>query len=74
MRKAGDGQLNALDGRLEGALRNLISRAQYVCAHRYGANDPVGTRQIAIDDLRAEVARAIEALQPPIDGDQVRRE
>lgn len=44
------------------ALRMLILRAEYVCAHRYGRNDPVGTRLIAIEDLRAELKRARAAL------------
>jgi hypothetical protein len=59
---------NETQGRIRGelyeALTNLMSRAEYVCAHRYGASDPVGTRIIAVEDLRQEIQRAREAMTP----------
>lgn len=48
--------------RLRLQLAHLVSRADYVCAHRYGQHDPVGTRIVAIQDLAAEAQRARELL------------
>lgn len=45
------------------ALLPLIDRARYVCAHRYGKHDPVGTRLVAINDLRDELHRVESALE-----------
>lgn len=47
-----------LVSRLREQLQRMINRAEYVCAHRYGVTDPVGTRLLAIDDLGAESSRA----------------
>jgi hypothetical protein len=47
---------------LESSLRALLRRAEYVCAHKYGRNDPVGTRVVAVTDLRDECARVAKAL------------
>ena len=43
-------------------LQRLISRSEYVCAHRYDAGSPVGTREMAVGDLRAETERAKRLL------------
>ncbi len=48
---------------LEDALSSLSDRAQYVCAHRYGAQDPVGTRIVAVSDLKSEIVRANRTLK-----------
>ena len=42
----------------------MVRRSLYVCAHRYDKNDPVGTRLIAISDLKAETERALKLFQP----------
>jgi hypothetical protein len=42
----------------------MIRRSLYVCAHRYDKDAPVGTRVIAIEDLKAETERALKLLQP----------
>ena len=47
---------------LRESLIAMVRRAQYVCAHRYGSDDPCGTRQIAVDDLREEMKRAYQTL------------
>lgn len=43
-------------------LEMMIRRADYVCAHRYGHAVPVGTRILAIEDLRHATERARGAL------------
>ena len=48
--------------RLRLQLAYLMNRADYVCAHRYGPTDPVGTRLVAIQDLATETQRARELL------------
>ena len=48
--------------RLREQLEALALRADYVCVHRYEAIDPVGTRVVAINDLRAETRRAFDTL------------
>ena len=51
------------ESKLRELLAALLSRAAYVCAHKFGQKDPVGTRVIAVDDLRAEIARVVAALR-----------
>lgn len=41
----------------------LASRAAYVCAHDYEAHKPVGTRLLAIADLKAEYDRTAQLLK-----------
>jgi len=41
---------------LEMQLLNMMVRAEYVCAHRFGAGDPEGTRVIAVNDLKLELS------------------
>ena len=41
----------------------LASRAAYVCAHDYEAHKPVGTRLIAIADLKAEYDQSAQLLK-----------
>lgn len=48
--------------RLRLQLAHLAIRAEYVCAHRYGPRDPVGTRKVAIQDLATELQRTREIL------------
>lgn len=48
--------------RLRLQLAHMVNRADYVCAHRYGPSDPVGTRLVAIQDLATETQRARELL------------
>lgn len=48
---------------LEEQMDKLISRAEYVCAHKFGENDPVGTRIIAVSDLNGEIRRAKKMLR-----------
>lgn len=43
---------------LEETLDQLTQCAEYVCAHRYGERDPVGTRIVAVSDLNGAVRRA----------------
>lgn len=54
--------LQRLVMRLRLQLAHLVSRADYVCAHRYGPSDPVGTRKVAIQDLAMEAQKARELL------------
>lgn len=42
----------------------MVRRSLYVCAHHYGKDDPVGTRVVAIEDLKAETERALKLFQP----------
>lgn len=49
--------LDYLD-RVEECFDDLTRRAEYVCAHRFGEVDPVGTRIIAVSDLHGAVRRA----------------
>ena len=48
--------------RLQEQLWTMVRRASYVCAHNYDPSAPVGTREIAIEDLRAETGRTIDLL------------
>lgn len=48
--------------RLQEQLWTMVRRASYVCAHNYSPDAPVGTREIAIEDLRAETRRTIDLL------------
>lgn len=54
--------LQRLVMRLRLQLAHLVSRSDYVCAHRYGQRDPVGTRELAIQDLATETQKAREIL------------
>lgn len=49
--------------RLLEQLTALASRAAYVCAHDYEAHKPVGTRLLAISDLKAEYNRTAQLLK-----------
>lgn len=41
----------------------IVRRADYVCNHRFGAKDPVGTRVIAVCDLKDEIRLAKQLLR-----------
>lgn len=58
---------------LEEELRQMIARAEYVCAHKYGERTPVGTRIIAISDLQGQINHAKRVIRWPNDPDQGRR-
>ena len=51
-------RLQRVVSRLCEQLQNLTNRADYVCAHRYDASAPVGTREIAVSDLGREASKA----------------
>ncbi len=55
---------------LEEELKRLMARAEYVCAHKYGERDPVGTRIIAVSDLRGEIEHAKRVIRWPNARDQ----
>jgi hypothetical protein len=48
--------------RLHEQLWTMVRRATYVCAHNYAPSAPVRTREVAIEDLRAETRRTIDLL------------
>lgn len=52
---------------LEEELKRMMARAEYVCAHKYGESDPVGTRIIAVSDLRGEIEHAKRVIRWPND-------
>ena len=59
--------------RLRLQLAHMVWRSDYVCVHRYGPSDPVGTRMIAVQDLAQEAQRARELLietQTPEDSEE----
>lgn len=45
-------------------LGSMVRRSLYVCAHKYTKDSPVGTRLVAIADLKAETERALKLFQP----------
>lgn len=53
---------------LEDELKRMMARAEYVCAHKYGELDPVGTRIIAVSDLRGEIEHAKRVIRWPNSG------
>lgn len=61
MKKA---QLEARLDEVEREFLNVLFRCQYVLEHRFGLNDPVGTRLIAIEDLRTECDKAKQLFKP----------
>lgn len=52
---------------LEEELKRMMARAEYVCAHKYGELDEVGTRIIAVSDLRGEIEHAKRVIRWPND-------
>lgn len=48
--------------RLREQLWTMVRIASYVCAHKYGSNAPVGTRVMAIEDLRVRTRESIDLL------------
>lgn len=48
---------------LEEELKRMISRAEYVCAHKYGESNPIGTRIIAVSDLQGQLNHAKRVLR-----------